>query len=360
MKVQRFDMTELKAVRTDDGYIKDTPIITRTGVFPYRNADGSTRYELRLPEDVFAQDSLDTLAGIPITNGHHGAINRANVKQHAIGTVLGNARQDGDNLVAQIVIHDTAAVDAGNKELSCGYECEIEMKSGVWQGQRYDCIQRGINYNHLAIVAKGRAGNARLNMDAADFQAAFSDQNPKENKIMKKIRLDNGIEYDCAAEVAVAFEKLKQDNAQAIADRDKVHAERDTAQADLQKLQNELPEKINQAVAAAQERQHLENVAKENGIDVKQDMADVEIRKAVVKKMRGDSFDLTDKSDDYIKAAFDLALADKKQVKQDAAEQRKTITQPENIRQDESPNPQSKSASQAHADMIVRLTGQGK
>lgn len=347
MKTQRFDLAEIKAVRTDDGYIKDTPIITRTGVFPYRNPDGSMRYELRLPEEVFAQDSLATLAGVPITNGHHGAINKGNVKRHSVGTVLGNARQDdNDNLIADIVIHDTTAVDAGNKELSCGYECEIEETSGVWNGQRYDCIQRNIRHNHLAIVGKGRAGNARLNMDAADFQAAFFTQDKnKEKNQMVKLRLDNGIEYDCPPEVAAAYAKLKQDH-------DTAQAERDTAQADLQKAQAELPEKVAAAVAAAKDRENLELVAKEQGVTVTQDMADTDIRKAVVKKMRGDSLDLTGKSDDYIKAAFDLAVADKKVAKQDAAEQRKTIGQPE-IKQDGADG--GTSAADARAKMIEQM-----
>lgn len=319
-KTLRFDTAVIKATRNDDGFIYDSPIVTRTGVFPYRNPDGSIRYELRLPEEVFSQDSLDTLRGIPITNGHVGKANSKNTRGN-IGAVLGNARQDNDNLIADIVIHNPSIVDAGNKELSCGYECELEETSGIFNGQRYDCIQRNIRYNHLAVVGKGRAGNARLNLDAAD--AAFFEPEVKEND-MVKLRLDNGIEYDVVPEVVAAFNKIRQDLDDTKAAKDKADAEKDNALAELQKLQEAQPEIVKAALAEAKKRIALEAKAKEQGVDVKQDAADRDIKIAVIQKIRQDGADLSDKSDAYIDAAFDIALADNvnMKAKQDAAKQR--------------------------------------
>lgn len=34
---------------TDEGYLVDHPIVTRCGIFEYKNPDGTTRRELRLP-----------------------------------------------------------------------------------------------------------------------------------------------------------------------------------------------------------------------------------------------------------------------------------------------------------------------
>ena len=48
---------------TDEGYLVDHPIVTTCGVFEYKNEDGSTRRELRLPEDVFAEKSLKSYKG---------------------------------------------------------------------------------------------------------------------------------------------------------------------------------------------------------------------------------------------------------------------------------------------------------
>lgn len=51
---------------TDEGYLVDHPIVTRCGIFEYKNPDGTTRRELRLPEDVFSEKSLKSYKGKPI------------------------------------------------------------------------------------------------------------------------------------------------------------------------------------------------------------------------------------------------------------------------------------------------------
>ena len=43
---------------TPEGYLMDRPILTSTGIFEYTNPDGSVRRELRLPEEVFAAQSV--------------------------------------------------------------------------------------------------------------------------------------------------------------------------------------------------------------------------------------------------------------------------------------------------------------
>lgn len=227
----RYDRAPIKAKRTDEGFIKDTPVLTRTGVFVYRNADGSERREYRPPEEVFKADSLALYAGIPITNGHPGKVTSANAANHTIGAVLTPARQDGDNLIADIVIHNVEAVNAGNKELSVGYELDLDETPGITpNGERYDAVQRNIIPNHLAIVSRGRAGNARLNMDG-DEEAVINDG----SVVMTKLRLDNGIEYDAAPEVIQAYNKLKQDQAETVAAKDKAEARADSAEADFKK-----------------------------------------------------------------------------------------------------------------------------
>ena len=56
--------------KTPEGFVKATVAVTSIGVFTYRNPDGTTRRELRLPEEVFKQDSMDTLALKPMTLLH--------------------------------------------------------------------------------------------------------------------------------------------------------------------------------------------------------------------------------------------------------------------------------------------------
>ena len=51
--MQRFDTVALTAARTSEGFIRDAPIVGRTGILHYSNADGSDRYEYRPPEEAF-------------------------------------------------------------------------------------------------------------------------------------------------------------------------------------------------------------------------------------------------------------------------------------------------------------------
>ena len=56
--------------KTPEGFLKGRAIITSTGVFPYKDATGNVRRELRLPEDVFDPAHLDSLKLKPVTNEH--------------------------------------------------------------------------------------------------------------------------------------------------------------------------------------------------------------------------------------------------------------------------------------------------
>ena len=168
---QRFDSIPLSDTYfTPEGYLIDHPILTRVGIFEYHNPDGTIRRELRLPEEVFAAESLASYKGKPVILTHEaGLVDVENVQQEHIGTILSEGMQDGDNVRAQIVIHDAESLDYGLRELSLGYTQTPDETPGVWNGQPYDAIQRNIQINHLALVEKARAGEqARLNIDGEE------------------------------------------------------------------------------------------------------------------------------------------------------------------------------------------------
>lgn len=168
---QRFDSIPLSDTYfTPEGYLIDNPILTRVGIFEYHNPDGTIRRELRLPEEVFAAESLASYKGKPVILTHEaGLVDVDNVQQEHIGTILSEGMQDGDNVRAQIVIHDAESLDYGLRELSLGYTQTPDETPGVWNGQPYDAIQRNIQINHLALVEKARAGEqARLNIDGEE------------------------------------------------------------------------------------------------------------------------------------------------------------------------------------------------
>ena len=172
MKNQRLDSMPLdKTYYTEEGYLVDHPIVTTCGIFEYKNPDGTTRRELRLPEYVFEEKSLESYKGKPIIITHDaGEVDKDNVHQEQIGTIMSAGYRDGDNVRCEIIIHDTNALQrCGLKELSLGYSLDTDDTPGVWQGEKYDCIQKNIEINHLALVGEARAGEtARLNIDGKD------------------------------------------------------------------------------------------------------------------------------------------------------------------------------------------------
>lgn len=171
-RVVRLDSIPLDSTYyTEEGYLIDIPIVTTCGVFEYKNEDGSIRRELRLPEDVFSEASLASYEGKPIIVTHNaGAVNKDNVAREQIGTIISKGMRDGNNVRAKIVIHNTdQMLKSGLRELSLGYSLETDDAPGIWNGQPYDCIQRNIEINHLALVKEARAGDsARLNIDGKD------------------------------------------------------------------------------------------------------------------------------------------------------------------------------------------------
>lgn len=184
-KVIRLDSLPLnQTYYTPEGYLVDRPILTSTGIFEYHNPDGSIRRELRLPEDVFDPESLKSYKGRPIIITHDaGLVTKDNVKANQIGTILTEGYRNGDDVRAEIIIHDTDEMkEAGLKELSLGYNLDLEETPGEWEGQHYDAIQRNIRINHLALVREARAGEqARLNIDSRDPENTL-----KGGKVMSK------------------------------------------------------------------------------------------------------------------------------------------------------------------------------
>lgn len=320
MSVIRYDRTEIKAVQTDEGYLMDTPIVGRIGIQLYKNGDGSLRRELRPPEEVFNADSLATYAGKPITDGHPDEpVTSKNAKKLIVGVMKDSGKQDGDNVIAPITIYDSEMIDkvmnGGKRELSLGYKVDLDETPGEWNGEKYDAVQRNIRINHLAIVQRGRAGNARLNLDRYDA-ISFNDDNEEsemgDNAVT--IRLDNGLEYKGSPEVLVAIEKLKTDGLALNVRIDELNkqvdvitAERDTLKTQVISAEKVRADALEQARNELKARAELDKVAETFKVDTA-GKTDREVKELVVKTMRSDA-DLTDKSDEYVNAAFDLTVS---------------------------------------------------
>lgn len=336
----RFDRGEIKNKHyTDEGFLRVDAIVTRTGVFDYRNDDGSLRRELRHPDDVLKEDSLTSMEMIPITLNHpkEVLVNADNYKKLSVGTVGQKISHDGNTIKANVLITDKQAikaVESGIQEVSLGYKTTLVEEAGDYNGERHDFRQTDIQYNHLAIVPRGRAGVAKLVLDAGDaIQHIKTETKGETMSEMVKVSLDS-IQYEASQEVANHLsretsraDKAEKEKASLKADKDKLQAKLDEAQEKVQSLEKvDHADTINKAVKARitlvkAALDHLEANEAE-GIELK---ADSEIKEAVIKKYRPD-VNLDGKSEDYIQACFDGALENepKKAVNSDSvAKQRK-------------------------------------
>lgn len=346
--VQRYDSLQLVAgaVIDTDGFMRDSPIVARTGVYEYRNPDGTIRREYRPADEVFASDALNSFRGKPITVLHpkKGKITAANAFGTAIGSILSDGYPKDEKYVACDIVIFAPDKIGKHRELSLGYRCDCEETPGVSpDGQAYDAIQRNIRINHLAVVPLARAGmKARLNCDGDEIIESEGTQN------MSKFKID-GVEHEVPEAVANYITALQSraDAAEAgltatketlagvtasktelqtkldamtgerdgvqgkldamTAERDSLKSKVDAAEADKKAAVDKAVEDTKKEV---KERTELEADAKKAKCDKTDGMDNKALKIAIIKAVRGDSLNFDGKSDDYVNAYYDSIRGD--------------------------------------------------
>jgi uncharacterized protein len=228
---------------TDEGYIKGRCIVTRCGVFLYKNADGSVRKELRHPDDVQDPFSLETIKMIPVVDGHptEKLVNADNAKKLSVGYTGELVEDEYPNIISNLVITDKATVAKikGKKknQLSLGYTVDLIPESGTYHGEPYDFKQTNIRYNHLALVDEARAGpEAKIVLDGNDAESVeifkMGAEMAKEKK-MRKVKFDDTHEYMVDDEVGEHMEKM-------MSHKMKLEEEKEALEKQIEKLENDL------------------------------------------------------------------------------------------------------------------------
>jgi hypothetical protein len=331
--VVRFDLSDNKKTRLrTDGVGRKllSGNLTRTGVLTYKLSDGTTRRELRHPHEVFDTDSLDSMLGAPVTALHPAnPVNVSALKSVQKGVVR-KVKRDGNFVNGECAIDDdalVAAIERGDMhDVSPGYTCKLEHTAGVYEGERYDAIQREIRYNHLAVGPKnwGRSGpSVALRVDAQDeTQTDFGVQMDEERndaaaEIVEtpeaKAEETKASEAETAgaaaepeAKAGEPAEASKGDSLDVVSELEKTRAERDALKERVDSLTKELADAkavdVSPLVAA---RIQLERKAIKIAPEVKLDgLTDREVMLAALST----SGDYSAKSDAYVEARFDLAV----------------------------------------------------
>lgn len=165
--------------KTGEGFLYALNVpIARTGMqkylpgeIPSEDVEDAAQYAgpdglvpvYREPEAVFDPATIASFQGKPVADNHPNTpdnkIHADDIAFYGKGHMENVRRGTGDetdDLVADLVITDPAlvrAVESGQKrEVSCGYDCRFVAEGGK-------VYQRNIIGNHVAVVARGRAGS---------------------------------------------------------------------------------------------------------------------------------------------------------------------------------------------------------
>lgn len=306
--------------RTPQGGILAPAYLTRTGVFTYAVSDGKggtkAFRELRHPDEVFSQESLDSLASAPVTRGHpNDAVTPETWKDVSIGHVGDSVRVEERYVAADVRVQDAGAVgdiEGGRLvEFSCGYDADVLLQAGVYDGIAYDAVQKNIRYNHVGMgpVGWGRAGNeVRLRVDGGvmltDSDSDHVAPTLPGMDLAEALKLLASLQARVdAAEAEVAkLTKARTDAVDAATaitkERDVALGERDVAVKRADAAEKSVGDKVASRVALVQDARAI--LGESLTID---GMSDNDVRVATIKKVDPD-FNADGQSEDYVRGVF--------------------------------------------------------
>lgn len=344
----RYDVAPIERYElTPEGYLRLHATIARTGVQHYSNGDGSIRREYRAPEDVALPESLASFAGKSVTDEHPPVLlDSANTKNYQKGFTGSEIVYDNGFVRAVMTITDQELIDKIQRgdatEVSAGYRVSFDANPGTTpDGEPYDGRQTEIIGNHVAVVKTGRAGpQVKLHLDrqdAADPSLISGDSPMTTAKVVfdgADFEVSEGIALAIGKERADAktsYEAMKKQYDEMCGQASKLKEEMDAME---QKMKGQCDAAEGRADALAAENTSLKadlEAAKAVNVDslVEDRLALIEKAKPVldsayafagksareimvdaVKAVRGDSMDLSERSDDYVQAAFDTIALD--------------------------------------------------
>jgi len=340
----RYDVAPIeKFEMTPEGYLRAWATIARTGVQMYTDADGSVRREYRPENEVGSPESVSSFAGKCITFEHPPVLlDSANTKDYQIGFTGTEVIYDNGFVRAVMTVTDQDAIEkimrGDAKEVSAGYRVSYDPTPGVTDsGEDYDGIQRMIDGNHVAVVRRGRAGpQVKLHLDRMDA-ADPSLLSPLEDSSMTaKVNFD-GAEFEVTESVALAVTKEREDAKKSYEDMKKMYdsmmSEASQLKEEMDAMNKEMKGKcdssdgradaLEQELSAvkadleASKQVNIDSLVEERialidkariSLDSEFDFAGKttrEVMQAAIKAVRGDAFDLSERSDDYVQAMFD-------------------------------------------------------
>ena len=285
-QVSRYDYGQVtKSEVTDEGYLKVWCKAARVGTQLYTRGDGTQVREYRPEDEVSNPDSLASFGMKVVTLNHPKVLlDSKTTKLHQVGHAGSHVRFSDGFVEVALVITDQDAIDAIQRgdaqEVSAGYRVDYDPTPGVTpNGESYDGIQRNIKVNHIALVARARAGReARLLLDSCDRNDAVADIEPPSNSpviSMARITLD-GLDIELPADAAGAVQSFVKETGR--------------AQAELQQKLDAQEEKIQAVVTEKTEAQDRIDASQERIAELEKQLAEA----VAASEQRDDAAEIND------------------------------------------------------------------
>lgn len=309
------------------GFLTAPVTLSRIGVQHYygieldSSLDPSKQYGVfRPPSEVFDEQSIDSFINLVSTNDHPSIpVTTSNVNGLQVGMVSGvEAQKDLGVLSGVLTITDQKVIDkvkGGKVEVSVGYSHKLKEEKGIYDGVDYDFVQTNIRANHLAIVDAGRCGAAckitldekespvkRITIDGIDYEV--------ENDQLAQAIQNQQVAHDAE------MEKLEEKKKKAEEDAEEMKKKKDEAEAAKDSLTADAAKFSDDAIAKMVSDKALLLTTATSILGDKMPecvSCDKEIKAAVVDHVNG--LDVSGKSDEYINAAYDMAIEKAKKAK---------------------------------------------
>lgn len=248
---------------TPDGFLRCTARVLKTGLMRY-HADELTNVPEHLKgkffnmlvtaEEMSAPETLHSLETAQVVPGSHEWVTPENAGTVSKGQAAGAPVVDGEFLVSDLLVTDPATMEdikSGKlPEISGGYHAATDFSPGEFEGQQYDAVQRGIIFNHVAVIPAGMGrGGSDVKIINEKTQATNTQLGGIKMELVK-VRLRNGRFINTDEEGAKAVEGDKEETAGAITGAEEKSSktyeqtatELEGKKGELQQLQSEVEE----------------------------------------------------------------------------------------------------------------------
>ena len=313
----------------ENGYllVENNPL-TKEGVFPYSGAqiglDPPDRiFKVYRPaEELQKAETLKSFELVPFINEHAmlGDYGVPAESKGVLGVVGQNVKFNAPYLTADIKIFGNKMKDLlerGKNNISACYSFDLDNTSGNFNGENYDCIQRNIRCNHIALVQEGRCGKDVRVLDKNDI---IPDALPLNlNSGDKNMQISSEELAELVKNLTERVDKLEsfKDNLKPI--EEKEHG----TSLDAEEKNAEMAEKA-QFAETAENPLKDDDVAETDDEEVVTDEGDLELEKEPLPSdvyTEAESLTTTDGCGSNTKKALDSALKEIKKLKQQMKKQ---------------------------------------